>query len=617
MAKKKWNRASVKTAVLGDFDYGFLCMPRWPFCSKKLSPAPPFFGPNAWLGIFPALIMGLQHSLAMAGGLVTPPLLIGLMAPRDDTATKSYLIQASLLVCGITTLIQVLGMRIPKTPYQLGSGVLSVMGVSFAGLPLFQSVVGILMAQGDTFEVALGKMLGTSAVCAVWPMILSFMPARALKKVFPPIVTGTTIFLIGAKLIATGFKYWGGGVFCGENYLHLPKPSPNCVITMLDGSTMTGPCYNAMTAPLCADNGDVKLPFGSGPYIGMGFLTFSMIVIIEIFGSPFMRNASLVLALFIGTAISAAVKVGGKSFITGDILASSPAFTFLWVKRFPLGFYPPAVLPLIIVFSITSVETVGDVTATEELSRLDADGEHHNRRIKGGMLNDGFSGIFSSVAGSLPLTTFAQNNGVIALTNVASRHAGYAGAGWLFLFGLIGKFGGLVLSIPQCVLGGATSFLFACVLVAGIKILMLGEGFSRRNRFIVSCALAFGMGVSMVPQWSKNALWPDPGPGASSSLMSVRTATLLILDTGFCVGAIVAFALNMVVPYEENKPEEIVEEPSVHHAAEDDSARGYSSTYGGNDDAKHLAAVGKPVAEAVDAPRDVTMSKDTDAEGMV
>jgi hypothetical protein len=88
-----------------------------------------------------------------------------------------------------------------------------------------------------------------------------------------------------------------------------------------------------------------------------------------------------------------------------------------------------------------------------------------------------------------------------------------------------------------------------------LQILMLGEGFSRRNRFIVSCALAFGMGVSMVPQWSKNALWPDLGPGAHPSLQSVRTAVLLILDTGFCVGAIVAFVLNMIVPHEENTPE--------------------------------------------------------------
>lgn len=84
---------------------------------------------------------------------------------------------------------------------------------------------------------------------------------------------------------------------------------------------------------------------------------------------------------------------------------------------------------------------------------------------------------------------------------------------------------------------------------------MLGEGFSRRNRFIVSCALAFGMGVSMVPQWSKNALWPEPGPGSSAAVQSVRTAMLLILETGFCVGAIVAFLLNMVVPYEEHQSE--------------------------------------------------------------
>lgn len=79
---------------------------------------------------------------------------------------------------------------------------------------------------------------------------------------------------------------------------------------------------------------------------------------------------------------------------------------------------------------------------------------------------------------------------------------------------------------------------------------MLGEGFSRRNRFIVSCALAFGMGVSMVPQWSKNSLWPDPGMGANQGLLAARTSVLLILETGFCVGAIVAFTLNMLVPHE-------------------------------------------------------------------
>ncbi|KAF8067194.1 uapA [Scenedesmus sp. PABB004] len=544
--KKPFN---LRTALVGDFDYGFLCMPRWPFCRKPGSKnsEPPFYGINQSLGVLTALIMGLQHALAMAGGLVTPPLLVGMLS--DDPFTKSYLIQASLLVCGITTFIQVTGFDIPRTPFKWGSGLLSVMGVSFASVPLMTSVVKSLIEQGHTFDEAFGKMLGTAAICAVWPVLLSFMPYKALRRTFPPIVTGVTIFLIGAKLVATGFKYWGGGVFCGENYKHLPAPTLDCLIPGPNGTTVTAPCFNANIAPMCRDNGEVVLPYGSGPYVGMGLLVFLSIIIIEMFGSPFMRNASLVLALLIGIAVAAAVRVDGKRFLTGTIVRAAPPIVFLWVKTFPLGFYPPAVLPFLIVFSITSVETVGDVTATAELSLLDVDDEAHVRRIRGGILHDGISGVFSALSGSMPLTTFAQNNGVIALTNVASRQAGWAAAGWLFLWGLIGKFGGLVLTIPHCVLGGATSFLFASVVTSGIKILMMGDGFTRRNRFIVSCSLAFGLGVSFVPQWATNALWPA-NPAASSGAASVRLAILLVLETGFCLGAIVAFLLNLAIPNE-------------------------------------------------------------------
>eukprot|EP00878_Enallax_costatus_P046839 GHUV01057139.1.p1 GENE.GHUV01057139.1~~GHUV01057139.1.p1 ORF type:complete len:408 (+),score=89.00 GHUV01057139.1:139-1224(+) len=341
----------------------------------------------------------------MAGGLVTPPLLVGMMAP--DAATKSYLIQASLLICGFMTLVQVLGIPVYRTNLQWGAGILSVMGVSFASLPLVTTVIRSQLAAGMSFDESFGQMLGTIAVCAVWPILLSLMPYKALKKVFPPIVTGVTIFLIGTNLVQTGFKYWGGGVFCGENYEHLPGTVP-CLLPQKDGSTISAMCYNADIRPMCTDNGYVKLPYGSGPYIGMGLLVFSTIILLELFGSPFMRNASLVLSLVVGLIFSAVFTVDGKGFLTGEKIAAAPAFTFLWVKRFPLGFYPPAILPLLIVFTITSVETVGDVTATAETSRLTVDGQDHVKRIKGGMLNDGISGVFSALGGSLPLTTFAQ-----------------------------------------------------------------------------------------------------------------------------------------------------------------------------------------------------------------
>ncbi len=91
-------------------------------------------------------------------------------------------------------------------------------------------------------------------------------------------------------------------------------------------------------------------------------------------------------------------------------------------------------------------------------------------RRQGALFNDGISGLFSALATSLPLTTFAQNNGVISLTNVASRMSGYACAAWLIFLGIIGKIGAFIVSIPNCVLGGMTTFLFANVLSSGIKV---------------------------------------------------------------------------------------------------------------------------------------------------
>jgi len=527
------------------------------------------------------------------------------MAP--DQSTKTYLIQASLLVCGIMTFVQVTGFRFPRMNLQWGSGMLSVMGVSFATVPVATKVVGGLMAKGMSFDEAFGSLLGTAALCGIWPIMLSFLPYKALKRIFPPIVTGVTIFLIGVSLVAVGFKYWGGGAFCADNYKHLPTIYTNCSIPAANGSFVTASCYNADIKPMCSNNGDVKLPYGSAPYIGMGLMVFFLIILFELFGSPFMRNASLVLALLIGYIVAVIAKVDGKSFVTMDIINASPAITFLWVKTFPLRIYAPAILPLLIVFCITSVETVGDVTATAELSLLDVDGPDHVMRIRGGILNDGISGIFSALATSLPLTTFAQNNGVIALTSVASRWAGWAAAFWLLLFGIVGKIGGWVLSIPHCVLGGATSFLFASVITSGIKILLVEGGLHRRSRFIVACALALGLGVTLVPQWAENNLWPAD-PNMSPGMEGLRTAILLVLETGFCVGAIMAFLLNLILP---DEIDQTAGDPTVHPIKVAQKLPVTTSNLGaGSDDASGSSTGGYKPPMTVAPNSDIAMDKD-------
>lgn len=551
-------RQGWKYWMFGNYDWKYLCTPQWPWCQAnggKRKP-PRFFDKDAFLGFATALVMGLQHSMAMLAGLTTVPYLIGVNAFNDPTLTTSeattyqqYLISAGLIVCGITTAIQVTGIPLPFKGRQLGAGILSVMGISFTTFAPANSTIQTLMKGGDTFEEAFGKVLGTCALCALVPLIVSFLPHRVIKRVFPPIVCGVTICLIGINLCGVGMKSWGGGAFCADNYKGLYVPIEGCQAVNATTGEVTTPPSCFQNIPInCNSNGDVQLPFGSAPYVGLGFAVFGFIVVLELFGSPFLRNCEVVVALLFGYIVAIIASYDGKDFVTTTKINNAPAITFLWVHTFPLKIYGPLVLPLLIVFIITSIETVGDVTATEEASFISTTGPGHERRIRGALTNDSLSSIFSSLATSLPLTTFAQNNGVISLTAVASRQAGWACALWLFLFGIFAKFGGLITSIPDCVFGGMTTFLFANVIASGVKIIV-GEHLSRRNRIIMAFSFALGIGVTLVPQWANSALWPCDG--CSETVQGLRNAVITILDTGFCIGALTAIVLNLLLPFED------------------------------------------------------------------
>ncbi|KAG2433014.1 hypothetical protein HXX76_008741 [Chlamydomonas incerta] len=565
-------KRSMKELLVGTYDMKYLCKPVFPYFRKsKGVPPPMFFGKDDFLGLFVALVMGLQHALAMVGGLITPPLLISNLAfgtrpgtnppvpysSGNPADTQRYLVQASLIVCGIMTFFQVLGVRIWKTNFQFGAGILSCMGVSFTTVPIATSVIGQLMKeQGHTFEEAYGMFLGTIAMCAVIPAILSFFPIRIIKKIFPPIVCGITIMMIGVHLIGAGFKNWGGGAFCADNWQHPPAPK-TCYLpaTYTNGTSYLQQSTQCWVGPgiKCGDptKTEVFLPFGSQEYLGLGFLVFVTIIVLEIFGSPFMRNASVILALLFGYFIAAVTNYQGKKYVITNKIDQAPGITFLWTTTFPLGFYSPAIIPLMIVFIITSIETVGDTAATLEASRMQVNTEDGTRRIKGALLNDGISGIFSALATSLPLTTFAQNNGVISLTNVAARQAGFAAAFWLFLLGILGKVGAWITTIPECVLGGMTTFLFANVIASGIKIIINGDPLTRRSRFILACSLALAFGVELVPQWATLNLWPVT-PGMSPGLRGLRDAIILVISTSFTLGAVVALILNLIIPADAN-----------------------------------------------------------------
>lgn len=206
-----------------------------------------------------------------------------------------------------------------------------------------------------------------------------------------------------------------------------------------------------------------------------------------------LSNASIIVGLAVGCIVA-----GAAGYIDGSSIKSAPAITFLWVYTFKIRVYPAAILPMLAVYVSTTMEAIGDITASAEVSRLNVDDEEFDSRVQGGVLSDGLGGFLSALFTVTPLSIFAQNNGVIALTRCASRAAGRWCCAFLILFGIFGKISGFFLAIPNPVLGGVTTFLFASVVVSGFRVLSYVH-YTRRDRFILAAAMSFGFGDLLVP----------------------------------------------------------------------------------------------------------------------
>ncbi|KAI5965894.1 uncharacterized protein KGF55_001258 [Candida pseudojiufengensis] len=519
---RKW---TTRDGLIGDYDYKYLFTPDIPFLTKEPK-IQPFFGLDSDMPIILGAILGFQHSLAMIGGLVVVPILISVSANLPPS-TQQYLVSTCLIVSGILSMIQITRFHIWKTPYYLGTGLLSVVGPSFATLPVTSNAFPLMYADG-TCPVAedgtklpcpdgYGRILASGIVCGLLEMALSFLPPKVLQKIFPPLVTGPVVMLIGIHLVETGFEDWVGGSGCVGEICHVGK---------------------------------FNLPWGSANFIGIGFLVYVSIILAERFGAPIMKSCAPICGLLVGCIVGSSV-----GYFDSTTIKSAKAVSFIWVETFSLKIYAPAILPFLAVYIVLMMEAIGDITATSDVSRLEVEGEQYESRIQGGVLADGLNGILAGLMTVTPMSVFAQNNGVIAITKCANRTVGYWCCFFLIIMGIFAKFAAAIISIPKAVLGGMTSFLFSSVVISGIKIIS-GTEFSRRDRFVLTASILPGLGATLVPDWFSNVFTYS---GDNHALSGFFNAIVLVMESGFAVTGLLGVILNLILPQIHDDVEEIEE----------------------------------------------------------
>jgi xanthine permease XanP len=388
-----------------------------------------------------AFLAALQHVLASFVGIITPPLIIG--SALGLGAHLPYLISMALMVSGIGTFIQA------RKPFGIGAGMICLQGTSFAFLGAVLSAGFMVKARGGSPEDILAMIFGVCFFGALVQIVLSRCLGH-LRRVITPLVTGIVITLIGISLIKVGVTDLGGGFGAAD--------------------------------------------FGAPGNLALGAFVLVVIIGLNRCATPWLRLSAIIIGLIVGSL---------AAWLTGrwvpHALPDLPLFSVPLPFRFGFAFDWSAFLPVALIYLISTLETVGDLTANCMLSRQPITGPAYLARLKGGVLGDGVSCLIAATFSAFPNTTFAQNNGVIQLTGVASRHVGlYIGA-ILVVLGLVPGIGAVLQQLPKPVLGGATLVMFGSVAAAGVRILAQCP-LDRRNMLIIATSFGVGLGVAAQPE---------------------------------------------------------------------------------------------------------------------
>ena len=403
------------------------------------------YGLNDRPPIRETVFAALQHLLAIFVAIITPPLIIS-SALKFDLDTTGFLVSMSLFVSGLATFIQC------RRFGPIGAGLLCIQGTSFSFIsPIIGAgLLGVVNGKMNV-EMGLSYILGACLVASVVEMVVSRLLPYT-RKIITPLVSGIVVSLIGMCLIKAGINSCGGGQ------------------SAVDAGT-----------------------FGSLQNLGLALLVLVSIIFFNRSNNRFLRMGSIVLGLLIGCVAAYVLGMIDFSSLKGSGSLNIPV-PFKYGLNFDLG----TIIAIGLIYLVTAVEAFGDITANSLISGEPVEGPVFLKRAQGGVLADGFNSFLAAVFNSFPNSIFAQNNGMIQLTGVASRYVGYFIAAALVLLGLFPVVGKVFSLIPDPVLGGATLLMFGTVAAAGIRIIASTE-ITRKAVLVMAISFAMGLSVELVP----------------------------------------------------------------------------------------------------------------------
>lgn len=354
--------------------------------------------------------------------------------------------------------------------WKVGSGLPIVMGISFT----FVSIACVVGAQ-----YGYGAVMGAVLVGGIVEGILG-LTAKYWIKIVAPIVAATVVTAIGFSLLSVGADSFGGG-----------SSSPD---------------------------------FGSVNNWILGSITLLCCILFNIFAKSYFKQLSVLFGLVVGYIVALCMGVVDFSSLEGTSIIAIPH-----LMPFKMEFHFDAILAFVLIFLVSATETIGDTSA------LASSGLGRNvteKETAGSLACDGFVSALSSIFGCMPITSFSQNVGLVAMTKVVNRFAIATGAVILILAGIFPIIGALLATLPSAVLGGCTIMMFGTIVVSGLQ--MIGKcGYSQRNVTIAALSLSIGLGFTQIP-----------------SLFHIFPSLVQTVFANNCVAVVflTAIILNLILP---------------------------------------------------------------------